>query len=514
MILRTRYRPRSARPLMMFLLSMCILGTGLPLVGGDDHSTPQDRGVTVRGRVLGPNGDPLAEAAVGCRLAGHLFTAVSTQSGPNGEFELEECPVGEVNLTVFHRDYARYVLLLGVRVHGETVERTVATLEQGVRVSGQLSNANGTPVEAGVILADRGPRARGWSPVAWARTGADGRFDLNRIEPGRWRFVAVAPDGQVTDRFEVIDLGVGREIKLQFETGLSVTGKVVVPRSTQPLRVFLFRDRARLTADESATYRRAIWGELFGRGASRVTQTDADGHFEFGGLERGIYRVYVADPVHGVGTAIVEADTKNVAIHLQPVGQVSGVIRTTTGDIAPVEGEVRVVGLKVNPERYLSISRSGPVEAGQFRVDTLPPGTYRVELRLDRASDPQPKTITVKSGEAARVSFALPRGAGIRGRIVDVETGTGVPSVEIGEAVRIGSTWNLRTRFHAVTGTDGSFKLEQVPHKGVLYLYHPDYRVEALPFSFEGRWHDLGVIQLQPGKGETWIPVKATEAKR
>lgn len=118
------------------------------------------------------------------------------------------------------------------------------------------------------------------------------------------------------------------------------------------------------------------------------TLTNSDGHFRFEGLAIGRYRAIVLPEWARAGSWPNLASTAPAAelVHVpdrEPIdlqlaaGALVGRLRDSGG--APIEGGLVLLTPADDPARVWPPVLSGP--EGRFRVDDLPPGDYRVEVR-------------------------------------------------------------------------------------------------------------------------------------
>ena len=199
-----------------------------PLAADKRHAAASAEMIEVRGRVVAPDGRPVAGAAV---QAGHLDREIkpepSATSGPDGQFMLRVPPWRRDS--VRDRRDAGYPWVVAsaagfgpgwasaVREPGATGELTIRLVEEGLPIEGRIVNLEGRPVSGARVKAEsiwsarKGPLSD-WLPMAsaesfdapWegldelpatmtATTDADGRFRMAGI--GRDRLVRLILSG-------------------------------------------------------------------------------------------------------------------------------------------------------------------------------------------------------------------------------------------------------------------------------------------------------------------------------
>ncbi len=165
------------------------------------------------------------------------------------------------------------------------------------------------------------------------------------------------------------------------------------------------------------------------------------------------------------GRPAIGGAPEDYTISLRPSGAIEG---TVTRDGKPLAGiEVFTQGLG---------STEGWDEAttdtdGRYRMDRLAPGTYNVLIRdTARLVAPGHETVIVEVGKTRKgIDFAMTSGGVIQGRVVDAETGDGVPMA------RVGCYGPARPRsggacVSTATDEEGRYSLRAAP--GVNHVYY------------------------------------------
>lgn len=331
------------------------------------------------------------------------------------------------------------------------------------------------------VLAGRVVRASDGKPVADARvspgarsfadhvayTDADGRFRIDRLEPGRYKPQAelAAGFGQAS---QSVLLGLGQaaeDLEIRLHPMAALRGRVAVAGdASTPC------DEGGVSVTGRATQHRAS-GE-----------TDRDGAVEIVALPADTYQVTVWCDDHlaeakypdvVVAEANVEDQQWSVKIGLA----VRGVVVDAEGTpLARARVSVRPIGAGARAQRTTAWGEETDA-SGRFEAGGLLAGTYEmIATHDDHLPATTPPQVVLVDGEApAEQRLALEAGGTIRGRVIDGQ-GRGVAGVNVsvtGERV-----WAQDAR----TTDDGSFVLDPV------------------------RPGDLRVVAARPGSGPLRAP--------
>jgi RNA polymerase sigma factor (sigma-70 family) len=219
----------------------------------------------LQGRIMGPAG-PIAGAQV---LASGLLGVTTDR---DGWYDL--C-VGRGRLDTSIEASGYGVIMIKADVVGR-LRRDVTLVPAGA-ISGQVVEERGAPVARAHVRAwrsDLGTREHFVGPRS-ALTGADGRFELGGLEPGRWLFTADAGGlaaGPLVER--VLAAGWSDGIALPVRPALEVSGRVLdhgVPVAGATIKLL----------------------SRGGEESSDTARTQEDGSFAIDRVEPGLYRVFV-----------------------------------------------------------------------------------------------------------------------------------------------------------------------------------------------------------------------------
>lgn len=172
----------------------CAVGTFVDVLAGTpslDVELRAERGQMIRGRVVGPDGEPVESCAV---YATHehvsgMFWAPTIDS--NGEFELGPLVEGAHQVVACAALELLDALPVTARPGGEPL---VLRMRASARMRGVVFDLEtGTPVESSVICAAAG--AEFWA--AWTGSEANGTFEQFPLAPDRYDLTAWTEDGRV-----------------------------------------------------------------------------------------------------------------------------------------------------------------------------------------------------------------------------------------------------------------------------------------------------------------------------
>lgn len=357
--------------------------------------------VRLEGRVLGPDGQAVAEAVL--RLTQHETGQRTTEVFPvlDGHF-----------LAVFRRRGTR----LDIRVAGargkdgkslgarpyvqESVDVGAGALEirlePGLVISGDV--AGPSPVGAAGVALTLHDVDQDGDPV-WmhdrheTRVDADAGFTFAGLAPGRYAVVVTrSPEGWIAPPGIAAEAG-DRHVVVTLSAARSVTGHVVGPDGAPVVNASVH----------------FAWVWPGGTHASRMTRTGAEGRFEVKRLPDGVTGrvsvrpLAVEPPLLGAAKEEVEAGATEVAFQLALGALIQGRVTDEQGRALewasivarPVEGAPAPAG----QQYYAQVPR----DTTRFAIGPLPAGRYRLFVAPHPDFDPGPPRTVDAPAEGVQI---------------------------------------------------------------------------------------------------------------
>ncbi|HEX6202470.1 MAG TPA: carboxypeptidase-like regulatory domain-containing protein, partial [Thermoanaerobaculia bacterium] len=393
------------------------------------------RGGTLVGRVLAPDGQPLPNALVQVS-ANLLWGGIEGRTDGDGRYRLPGLPEGVLQVRAEHSDFVATIREITA---GEGEIQLDLQLGAGHRVSGRVVDAGGAPI-AGARVMLGGQMVRGL--LRPATTRADGSFELDGVAPGLWQLSA-AKEGWVQAeeplRLEIDGPVAGVELRLT--AGAAVVGHV---RGVDLAEI----GRLRVAAGAED---RAPGGD------TRIGTVDYEGGYRVDGLTPGRWRVMaILGEGEGMASGVVElaAGQQEARLDLEMAGDLVLSGRVTLGG-RPLSGsEVSLTG-----RDHVSFARGRTGADGRFRIARLERGRYELSVHdyvegvaeqreIDLAGDHE-VTIDLDAGEVA-------------GRVVDADTGAPLADAELQLRAGRGSFGDAIASHTRSRAPDGGFRLRGV----------------------------------------------------
>jgi Carboxypeptidase regulatory-like domain len=409
---------------------------------------PLLRGLTVRGRVFElSTGAGVADAWISFRPVGTsdrtLGSRLVAKSKDDGSFTLDGVPGGDVVLTVGAQDHAYREL--EITVDEKTPPQEVA-LSTGGTIAGTVTTTSGVPVKGSLYL--QGP-----GPGYFGETNEAGQFSYKHMPAGRYRVSADTSAGSARQEFVLHQDEIKESIALVVGVGRSIRGivKGLRPEQVQETHLLLQAESENVSfsarPDERGAY--AMNGVPPGRAVMRVLGPSLE--FE--------------KPVD------VPAD-QDVTLDIAfPTGaRLSG--RVTQGGKPAANKNVWLGPVE---DKSGTLYRATTSEDGQYEIEGLPPGEYRL-----RAAEDINRAITM-AGDAV-LNIDIPS-AQLSARVV--EDGGIVPIVGANVYLRGTASETARVRGDKQTDDFGQFALTGIePGEIVLMVYKPGYEMHRETISY------------------------------
>jgi len=415
------------------------------------------RGAIVAGRVVTPQGAPIAGALVWATLTSEPFPAVDPRldavtTDAHGQWTLPALGAGTYRFEASHPDHAQGGTA-PTTIDGRFARDDIAiALPDGGTVSGEVRRGDGTPVAAAQVrVAVKGGVS--WRFMREAFTDADGRFRLRGLPRRALDLIAMHDEGSSAP--SALDLGAGppdRQVILTISIAGTIEG-VVVDDARRPM------PEAQVVAVPEGRSDVTAVHEWDVRGTPSFL-SDAAGRFRFAGLPDGQYRVRAARP--GAGPEVVwlhpgvlaTPGAKNLTIVIPGNGSVTGRVEYATGG-APPHFSIEVGSFT---ETFSNATGSFTVEVPAARHDLLVSGPSFTTTRVE---DVDVETETVRDVGVVKVA----RGRSLSGRVSQPD-GTPVAGAAVAAGELLtgdGRRLNIPAEGHGVeetrSGDDGRFSM-------------------------------------------------------
>jgi len=469
-----------------------------------------DGAVKIAGVVVGPGGDPVADAEVWIedRERAYFQPAVSTtvKADVEGRFVIEDAPSGTLIAHAVHPKFAEARLELGGLGPGRQKEGVRIDMADTGALSGRVVDESGSPVADVRVTwnAEGGDRAA----IEGTATGSDGRYRLPHVPAGKALVVAKAATAAGETTTEVV---VGADVVADIVvTALAMFTGTVVDSSDRPV------EGARVSLGQSDGRRYA--------GSSQMT--DAKGRFSVHARVAKPTLLHAAKE-HASGTEKASPGVP-VVIRVQALGIAR--VQVVGADGVPYLGNVRVAvegGTRAEGrwgKTLRAVNGAATFEglAGEWRVRAFVGGVE--EEDEDRGDDDADGLPPLRAGEVkvtipaappetditVRVPATMASRTTVRGRIAGSDgvavAGARVSVLEESRDWRGSSGARLDWSGAVRSDAGGRFAIALPAGSQKLFVYHPEYRSEiatvVVPANGEG---DAGVIRLDPGTGASAV---------
>lgn len=446
-----------------------------------------EKGGSVRGAVFSPEGIPVARAHIAIDYAG---APNETWSSDDGSFSLSGLPLDargialRASITGLHETYRELPTLTAAQA--ECVVEI--TLNQGLTLSGIVVDEAGRPVADAALYLDW----REWAPVS--HTGTHGMFALSGI-PDSAEVLTARGSGYAPTSIELSTVGHEKliSLKLILKRGITVSG-TVLSLEGHPL--------------EGATI--CIDAQVQHAGPDLCTVSQTDGTFFLPDAPLDLDSLHFMKSGY-CDQVVTITDNEHIVATLLRSGIISGRVVESSTD-TPVRGfvvrvfpdttqrsTIRPSQLPVNLGTHgLSVFS----DDGYFAVkESLIAGAfYKICVSAPNHEDRMIDAVRAHSAEenATELVVELFRGQGIRGVVLDADSGSALDGVRVYYAPKGTASWTDVDSFAidghkcSVTSGDGTFALSGLnPNLGMLLLSKPGYARAVTPCSINN------VLELQ-----------------
>ncbi len=356
-------------------------------------------GVTLSGYVRDDLGDPVDQARVEAMyLEKGTAMSRSARSAADGRFV-----VGGLS------DQPLLWLKVEAEGHAPSLERGVAASRSDLEIV--LERVG---VVAGRVVLDDGDTARGVEAAlvqgaggqlvfrpgnrTSAKGDAEGHFEIKDAAPGKHELRLTAKGAKpLLVKDVVVEAGVTTDVgTYRLEPGQELGGRVLDAGDGSPVV------GAAISADAASS---GLGGKALNFG---TTTTDDEGHFVVDGLEPGRLILTVEHAGYAgekVETLVREDEpTEELTIHLGQGGTLRGTVRDESGQPSPNRALGLIEGGGYSPDGNTVRTN----EAGEYRMERVRPGTYRVLLYPDpsaNAMNIRQKSATIRNDVETVVDF-------------------------------------------------------------------------------------------------------------
>jgi hypothetical protein len=409
---------------------------------------------TITGNVYSTDGAPIPGATVVAatfQAAGNLVsTASSAQSDARGRFELT-LPEGTYQLTASMDGYGTTF------ASAHSGGRVSLVLPKSGVITGHVHDERRQPVRHFTIeVLSPLPELVPAPPPLWSKTfdSADGSFRVDQLPDWSVILKATAEDHAPAFSAQLaVEPGQTTDVNLSLSSGCTLTGKVE-DRAGLPLPRVLVDAESRLVAGSSGD------GPLSPADAVQKPQSEMDGSFRLEHVPMGEVRVRAYDgsnAVTTVGLQIIDcAELAALKVVMSPGGSIAGVARGADG--APLSG-ARIL-LQARSTGFVDTATDAE---GRFRLDDLPAGMARLEVRHEGRSMMRP--VQIKDGEVNTLDLKLyEEGRGeIRGRVSAGDKP--LAGIKLMVTGKHGQKGGISVHY-PVTDEDGVYRVPSLPDGG------------------------------------------------
>jgi len=327
-------------------------------------------------------------------------------------------------------------------------------------------------------------------------TDANGHFEIGPLgNTVQVEFVITHPEyiwydfdtdgGKKTPQRTVVEPGetVTREFRMR--RGFHISGQVMDEGGKGLGDVFV-------KVQSISAYYRHWWY----RDKYRTARTDATGHFRVDGLAQGSQQLFFEHPAFRQKVMSVQrVPADDLVVIAERFGALTGTIEGAPPAGAGRRALVVFESLDENPTGSRQFQRTVPLtQANGFIVERVPPGAYRVWVKVEKSSS-QPVDLEIVSLELTTHSFDVGAGGLIQGRVVDETGGILDPA-----SMRLVSIQGEQEKpLGTFVSRAGDIEIEGVPAGRYKLLVEAPGRIPTTTDAFEvseARSVNLGAVRL------------------
>ncbi|HEY2293514.1 MAG TPA: carboxypeptidase-like regulatory domain-containing protein [Thermoanaerobaculia bacterium] len=465
-----------------------------------------ERGATVLGKVMGPEGKPVPSAELTLMLSQQAMLSQGlpwnssllgkTVSDATGAFALSHLSPGRFQLRVERKGFV-VLSLPDVEVPSRTakVDLGTLTLDRGLAIEGQVVDPGGVPLpDVGVNLVSVRGSSSGFDSAFFTatRTDSEGRFRFEDLRPGARFDVNIEHPGYVPAAVRSVEAPTLEPLRIELKMGRILAGRVKGPAG-EPV------PKAEISIHRVTTIRRAE-GTYHEESTRQLGATDEEGRFRLAGIEPGTMELvvhaqgYQAARLQGLAVP-EESDVEGLEIVLLKGSVLE--IRALDSRRQPVSGAWITA--------YLAGPASGGApgfaqcrtdDEGRCRLESLDQGRYDVSARSEEHGHAE-ASVEVAPGVNQR-DLTFLAGARVSGKVSD-EAGMPVPGAGLSL-----SPLESGAAFSATSLADGTFQFPAVSD-GTYRLSGsaPDFAETAAPGDVQVAGQEVGGLVLRLSRGAT-----------
>jgi protocatechuate 3,4-dioxygenase beta subunit len=400
-----RFRLSRLPPGKLYELAASLDGFAPAAVQADALSSPKpvrivlERGATVLGKVLDPEGQPVPGAELALLFFHEVITGPGSSSSDTtivgravsdaaGSFVFSHLRVGPFDLRVTGKGFATLsVPRFEVADEAARIDLGALTLDRGAVIEGQVTDPSGAPLPTSQVTLSPAPDPGLSVPGASSGTSTDseGRFRFEGLHQGARFGLFVERSGFVPARVPAVEAPTPEPLRIELSAGRAVAGRVKSPGGEPVPQAWVVVNSATGFTDPEGRFRLAGLQP----GLAEIS-VDAEGY------PRAIQDLQIPEEsdIEGLEIALHEESTLEVQVldsRRQPVAgiqviaypQKSVIYWDTDGSVCTTdpEGRCRIGGLGTGPYRVLAQTKTygwvqstveiGPGVNGQDLV--LPP---------------------------------------------------------------------------------------------------------------------------------------------
>lgn len=443
--------------------------------GANQSSATQDlvlkRGTRLEGRVLGPDGAPLAGASLYIGFSPSAYNRLDAVSHENGDFVFPSVAEGRQTLVTQYPGFSPDQRVLTIAAEVPLLTGIEIALASGHLAAGQVVDEEGSPLP-GVWISVR--HKREYTDVR-RKTGQDGRFRLEGL-PAEEVALELYGDGLIRQDFPLVKPD-QEDLKVTMQSAGSLQGRVVNGITSLPIQDFRIKS---FYPPHLETGERATGGNSLGNwdGSGRIIHSEdgswsSDVELEVGRFVGIEVQATGYSPARMEKVLVPRRPEQNVLeFRLLPGAGLRGTVLPRSGGSPVSNATVSIL----REEQLRPGAEGGPPpaeaitdEEGNFAFQDLPAG--KVFLRVIHA-DWMPRVEglieILPAGPSAESTVYLDAGTNLRGRALSP---AGEPLADL-DVVAQGHELPNLPRYQAAgrTQQDGRFEIPHLP-PGRYWIY-------------------------------------------